>query len=341
MPVSPVVARLLRPGLLCLWLVAVVAAGAVACGDGSADTPGTATASAPTVAPSITPPAVAASVTPAAAGGCPVADASACTFIATTRAALQTGDVEALVAAFEPADEVCTGTGQGTGPAAGPCRGKTPGEHVTGYAVGTSEGPRQLLGRGALVQFLSRFALAAPVEAADDYGNALVRAATVGVPARPGCGEACLIAVYTYIDKQAGAPVRFARKVMTFDIEKKAGGWKVGAVQDRFLFPPEVPALLSGGEFDGRTYRALAPAQPPGPGGPFALGQTVKVAADGACAERRAAPSPTAAVVDCTPAGTPVQLDNRAEAGGTRYWQVRPIGPGSAPGWLPASALVP
>lgn len=278
-------------------------------------------------------------------------DSTACALATEAQRALQSGNTDRLVNAFRTTEVTCSPPGAGADPAAQLCAGRAAGEKVSGYRIGMRASSGQVVSKGVLVQFLSKFALNAPVAAQDDYGNAFVRLFTIGNPGRPGCTDNCLVLVYSYIDRLQPGADRFTRRVMTFDIDNSTGAWGVTAVLDGFLFPTEIPALLAGGAFDNRTYRPWNPTDgtkpaisgAPAAGGPFAMGQTVKVAAtSGPCANRLSAPTQAAAPVECTPSGTPVQVENTAtDGGGVHWWLARPIAPGSAAGWIRADQLIP
>lgn len=338
--------------LLCAGPLAMVAALALAaCSDGApAPTPTpTAVPASPPASPPVGPVAPA---SPAASGpapaACPVADAAACVLAGEIQRALQVGDADRLVSAFKGFDLQCSPPpGGGALQPAALCAGRTAGDRVVGYNAGERNGRIDTVSRAALVQLLSKFARGASVSARDDYGDGLPRLFTVAQPAREGCTVPCALLVYSYAERLQANAERYTRRVMAFDVDRLGDRWTVNSVADGGIFPTELPAILAGGQLEARTYAAWSPgggaAPAATPPGPFAFGQTLRVAGGGAagCAERRTGPAPAAPVADCLRDGTPVQADLAADVQGQRWWNVRPIGPGTAGGWLPAAQLRP
>ncbi len=172
--------------VLTLGLLAV----GIACGDGddapaATGTPATAADEAtatvaidPTEPPpqaTATPPGPTATPRPDLEGPCPVDDETFCQFAAAIDRALQSGDINTIVANTEQRSQTCSGLEQ-----IGPCFGLAEATRISGYLVGfdASDNIAYESEEGYLT-FLRDIASAADVSASDEYGNGSWRLAAI------------------------------------------------------------------------------------------------------------------------------------------------------------------
>ena len=158
--------------IVVLAVVVSLLAVAVACDNGddapaATDTPAADAATATTaLEPTITPSATATPL-PQAAGPCPSNDAEFCDLARVLDAALNSGDMEMIVAATRRGGQSCSGTEQ-----AGPCFGMAARTGVGGYVVGFDASDSIVYEtEDGYLALLRELASAANPSASDEYGD--------------------------------------------------------------------------------------------------------------------------------------------------------------------------
>lgn len=281
----------------------------------------------------------------AATAACGASDASLCTFAADIETALQKGDAGPLLAALVPEKLTCPAQDPpASDPLAAVCRGHA-GQPVDAYRTGMRNAQAAYANKETLGAQLAGIAAVAQPALSDDYGTGGLLLHTVGTPGQPDC-QACAALIFSWVQPDPTQPERLARQVLELDAKPAGSSWQVTAALAGPVLPGEAPALLAGGQLEGRTYRWFhsgqeAPAGLSTIGTGIYFGLEAQVANTGGdCVNYRVAPGKAGQVTDCIDQGKHVPiLSGPQEADGLRWWKVQSPNSALQPGWIAAQFL--